>query len=51
MEELKKKISEYDKLLDELVERAINDDIEKDSKEWSKLNDIQNEVKALALLL
>ena len=51
MEKLKKKISEYDRLLDELVERALNDDIEKDSEEWSKLDDIKNEVKALALLL
>jgi hypothetical protein len=47
MDELKKKIAEYDRLLDLLVERALNSDIEKDSVEWSKLGDIKNEITLL----
>ena len=51
MEELKQKILEYDSLLDELVERALNEDIEKDSPDWDKLDIIKEEIIALALLI
>jgi hypothetical protein len=51
MENLKAKIKEYDNLLDNLTERALNGTIEKDSPDWGDLDVIKEEIKKLALLI
>ena len=51
MEELKAKIKEYDSLFESLIERALNNDIEKDSNEWSKLDELKLEIQDLAFSL
>jgi hypothetical protein len=51
MEELKKKIQEYDNLLDELTTRALKGTIEQDSKDWYRLDELKEDIKHLALLI
>ena len=51
MLELQNKVNEYYEVMDELIERVMKDDIEKDDEDWNELDKIKDEVKRLALLI
>ena len=51
MLELQKKIEEYYRVMDELVDRALENKITVDHKDWRKLDELKQQVKELAILI